>query len=52
MSDTWNKVTIRKTDRHVQKIRSLNETERNETGGYKDNMGDDMRNLVESDDNT
>ena len=43
---------IRIIDRYVQKIRSQQETERIETAGYEDEIGDDVRDLIESDDNT
>jgi len=46
------KATIRKINRRVQKIRSDHETERIETAGYEDEMGDDVRDLIESDNNT
>ena len=36
----------------VQKIRSHHVTERIETPGYEDDMGDDLRDLIDSDDNT
>ena len=44
--------TILKINRHMQKIRSQHKTERIETAGYEDEMGDDMRDPIESDDNT
>jgi len=52
MSDMRKNATIRMIDRRVQKIRSHHETERIETAGYEDEMGDDVRDLIESDDNT
>ncbi|PUU72134.1 hypothetical protein B9Z19DRAFT_1139310 [Tuber borchii] len=41
MAEARKNATIRKIDRHVQKIRSQHETERIETAGYEDEMGDD-----------
>ena len=52
MSDTRKNATILKINRRVQKIRSQHETERIETAGYEDEIGDDVRDLIESDDNT
>ena len=52
MAEARKKATIRKINRCVQKIRSHHETERIETAGYKDEMGDDVRDLSETDDNT
>jgi len=46
------KATIRKINRYVQKIRSHHETKRIETAGYQDERGDDVPDLIESDDNT
>ena len=48
----WENATILKVNRRVQKIRPQHETERIETAGYDDEMGDDVRDLIESDDNT
>ena len=42
----------RMIDGRLQKIRSNNETEQIETAGYKDEIGDDERDLIESDHNT
>jgi len=39
-------------NRCVQKIRSYHETERIETAGAEDEIGDDVRDLIECDDNT
>jgi len=52
MAEARKKPTIRKINRCVQKIRSHHETERIETAGYEDEMGDDLCNLIESDHNT
>jgi len=52
MAKARKKVTIRKINRCVKKIRSHHETERIETAGYEDEMEDDVRDLIESDDNT
>jgi len=52
MAEAQKKATIRKIKRCVQKIRSHHETERIETAGYENEMGDDVRDLIESDDNT
>jgi len=52
MAEARKKATIRKINRCVQKIRSHHETERIETAGYEDEMGDDVRDLIESNDNT
>ena len=51
MTEARKNATIQKIDRRVQKIRSQHETERIETAGYEDEMGDDVRDLIESDDN-
>ena len=52
MAEARKKATIRKINRCVQKIQSHHKTERIETAGYEDEMGDDVRDLIESDDNT
>jgi len=52
MAEVWKKATIRKINRCVQKIKSHHERERIETAGFEDEMGDDVCNLIESDDNT
>ena len=52
MSNMRKNLTIQMIDRRLQKIRSYHETERIETAGYEDEMGDDVRDLIESDDNT
>lgn len=49
MTEARKNATIRKIDKRVQKIRSQHETERIQTTGYEDEMGDDVRDLVESD---
>ena len=51
MFDMRKNTTIRMIDRWVQKIRSHHDTERIETAGYEDVMGDDVRDLIESDNN-
>ena len=50
MTEVRKKATIRKIDKRVQKIRSQHEWEGIETTGYEDEMGDDVRDLIESDD--
>jgi hypothetical protein len=52
MTEARKNATIRKIDRRVQKIRSHHQTEQIATAGYEDEMGDDVRDLIESDDNT
>ena len=52
MSDMRNNATILKINRRVQKTRSQRETEQIETAGYEDEMGDELRHLNESDNNT
>jgi len=52
MSDMRKKATIQEGERYVQKISSQHETERIESAGYEDDTGDDVRDLIESDDNT
>ena len=52
MAEARKKATIRKINRCVQKIRSHHETERIKTAAYEDEKGDDVRDLIESDDNT
>jgi len=52
MAEEWKKATIRKINPCVQKIRSHHETETIEPAGYKPEMGDDVHDLIESDDNT
>ena len=52
MSDTWKNATILKIKTCVQKIRSQHKTERIETAGYEDEVGDYVRDLIKSDDNT
>jgi len=52
MAEAPKKATIRKINRWVQKIGSHHETERIATAGYEDEMGDDVRDLIESDNNT
>jgi len=52
MAEPRKKATIQKINRCVQKIRSHHETERIATAGYEDEMGDDVHDLIESDDNT
>ena len=51
MAEVRKNATIQKIDRQVQKIWSQHETEQIETAGYEDEMGDDQRDLIESDDN-
>jgi len=46
------RATIRKINRCVQKIWSHHKRERIETAMYKDEIGDNVRDLIESDDNT
>ena len=52
MSDTGKNATILKINRRVQRIRSQDKTERIETAEYEDEMGDNVRDLIESYDNT
>ena len=52
MSDMRKNATIRIIARSVQKIRSPHKTEQIETAGYEDEMRDDVRDLIESDNNT
>ncbi|KAG0638798.1 hypothetical protein HOY80DRAFT_1076947 [Tuber brumale] len=51
MSEARKNATIRKIEKRVQKIRSQHETERIETTGYKDDMGDNVHDLIESHEN-
>jgi len=51
MAEAQKKVKIRKINRCVQKIWSHHKRERIKTAGYKDKMGDNLRDLIESDDN-
>jgi len=52
MAEAHRKATIQKINSCVQKIRSHHEIERIETARYEDEMGDDVGDLIESDDNT
>ena len=40
------------SDRRVQEIRSQHETEQIKTAGYEDEMGNDVHDLIESDNNS
>ena len=52
MSDMRKNATIWMIEKCMQKIRSQHETERIETAKYEDEMGDDVHDLIESNDNT
>jgi len=52
MAEARKKANIQKISRWMQKIRSHHETERIKPAGYEDEMGDDVRDLIEGDDNT
>ena len=51
MAEAQKNVTIQKIDRQVQKVQSQYETEQIKTAGYEDEMRDDVRDLIESDNN-
>ena len=51
MTKVRKNATIQKIDKCVQKIRSQHKTEQIKTAGYEDEMGDDVCDLIESDDN-
>ena len=51
MTEAQKNATIQKIDRQVQKIQSQHDTEQIETAGYEDEMGNDVRDLIESDNN-
>jgi len=52
MSDTQNNTTILNINRRVQNIWWQHEKTRIETAGYEDTIGDDVRHLMDRDDNT
>jgi len=52
MAEGRKKASIRKINRCVQNIQSHHKTEPIETALYEDEMVDDVRDLIESDDNS